>query len=111
MLKVVGPPLKLAEWAPLFAHESVNQSTATSTALVKVTVIDASSATSLPLWAGVVSATSGHTPPLRGAGVAMAKSAKLSSVSVRPDCARKAASVLLRVAVGPLPSKSVAAEP
>jgi hypothetical protein len=44
----------------------------------------------------------------RGAGVAAAKSAALSSVSVHPLLARAAADVLEGAAVEPVPSKSLA---
>src|SRR5688572_3245670 len=46
---------------------------------------------------------------LRGAGVATAKSAALSSVSVQPKSSRNAAVVVEIAAVGPDPSKKLAA--
>src|SRR5437764_13492844 len=100
-VKVVGPPLTLAVWPPLELHEIENQLPVTFTASLKVIVMLLPSAASPAPFAGVVLETVGAwSPLLRGFGAPTVKSALLLSVSTLPPPFRRAAVVLLSVAVG-----------
>src|SRR4051812_24370395 len=104
-VKVVGPPLTVAVWAPLLAQEMLNQLPLTATGSLKVMSMLASSATPAAPLDGIVLATVGAVSLLRGFGAPAVKSSALLLVSTAPFPARSAAVVLLRVGAAPLPSK------
>src|SRR5262245_41877769 len=82
------------------------QSPVTVTGLFNVMTMFDAIGTLVALAAGVVVLIAGRPSALlRGVGAPVAKSVELLSVSVAPPVFRMAAVVLLRVAVGPVPSK------
>src|SRR5690348_7400401 len=62
-VNVVGPPLEVAGWAPLVAHEIENQDPDTSTGSLNAIVTDASTGTSAAPAAGVREAIAGAASP------------------------------------------------
>jgi hypothetical protein len=113
-VKLVGPPLTAAVWAPLAVQLIVNQLPATSTGSPNVMVTSAFGATPAAPAAGDVPETDGADSALqkwsvacelRGAGTAVAKSLALLSVSVQPDSARRAAVVLESVGAAAVSEK------
>src|SRR5919199_6363067 len=108
-VKVVGPPLAVAEWPPLVPQEIEYQEPLTFTGSLKVIETFALVATSVAPFAGVVLATDGATSPwqsnvgndrFRGFGAPAVKSAALLSVSVQPLPFRSAAVVFVSAGVG-----------
>src|ERR687886_1525513 len=84
-VKVVGPPLTAAVWAPLELHEIENQLPVTFTGSLNVIVTLLFSATLPAPSAGLVLVTAGAwSPGLRGFGAPTGKSALLLSVSTVP---------------------------
>ena len=101
-------------WGPLELQEIEYQPSETLTGSLKLIVTFASRETPVAPAAGVLVATDGALSPpqkngsavlLRGFGDPTLKSVAWLSVSVQPWLFLSAAVVLLRVAVGPLPSK------
>src|SRR5919109_3711435 len=118
-VNVVGPPLAAAVWLPLELHEIENQLPVTFTGSLNVIVTLLFRATPPAPSAGFVLETVGAASPLfRGFGVPTVKSALLLSVSTLPPPFRRAAVVLLSVAVGsvseqfvPLPYPTMSTAP
>src|SRR6266540_3651256 len=111
-VKLVGPPLTVAVWAPLVVQLSEYQEPVTSTGSLKPIVTLLLTATSTAPALGFRLTTEGAASLVpRGFGAPTSKSLALLSVSVPPAAFRRAAVVLLGAAVGPLPSKQFAVVP
>src|SRR2546427_10797541 len=117
---VAGPPLWMAAWEPLEAQAIVYQAVETSTGSLKVIAMFVLKPTPTAPDRGDVAVTAGALSPgqkwkgdavFRGLGAPTAKSAPLLSVSTQPSLIRIAAVGLLRLGVGPVPSKQLVPVP